>query len=124
LICAYWPTFAGWPTEMFIGPCAEQCFDGSCKVTEPGCRARLAGGIRHRRPKRCRQQRDRPGSRVLRLTLLAPPIVAATLNSRQEEGLTLPRLMHPFPVKWDGQHFHPSASLTATLEPAPCARAD
>ena len=42
-------------------------------------------------------------SRVLRLTLLAPEIVEAILDSRQPEGMTLPALMEPFPVEWEGQ---------------------
>jgi hypothetical protein len=39
-------------------------------------------------------------SRVLRLTLLAPVIVEAILDGRQPDGMTLPVLMAPFPVKW------------------------
>ena len=42
-------------------------------------------------------------SRVLRLTLLAPDIVEAILDGRQPEGMTLPRLMEPFPVSWEQQ---------------------
>ena len=42
-------------------------------------------------------------SRVLRLTLLAPDIVEAILDGRQPEGMTLPKLMKPFPVEW-GSH--------------------
>ena len=42
-------------------------------------------------------------SRVLRLTLLAPEIVEAILDGRQSEGMTLPGLMEPFPVKWEAQ---------------------
>ncbi len=42
-------------------------------------------------------------SRVLRLTLLAPDIVEAILDGRQPEGMTLPRLMEPFPVEWKKQ---------------------
>jgi hypothetical protein len=42
-------------------------------------------------------------SRVLRLTLLAPDIVEAILDGRQPEGMTLPRLMEPFPVEWERQ---------------------
>ena len=42
-------------------------------------------------------------SRVLRLTLLAPDIVEAILDGRQREGVTLPALMQPFPVDWEGQ---------------------
>jgi hypothetical protein len=43
-------------------------------------------------------------SRVLRLTLLAPGFVEAVLDGRQPEGMTLPGLMKPFPVEWEGQH--------------------
>ncbi len=39
-------------------------------------------------------------SRVLRLTLLSPTMVEAILAGRQPEGVTLPGLMEPFPVKW------------------------
>lgn len=42
-------------------------------------------------------------SRLLRLTLLAPDIVEAILDGRQPEGMTLPRLMEPFPVEWERQ---------------------
>ena len=42
-------------------------------------------------------------SRLLRLTLLAPDIVEAILDGRQPEGMTLPGLMNPFPVEWEGQ---------------------
>jgi hypothetical protein len=41
--------------------------------------------------------------RMLRLTLLAPNIVEAILDGRQPEGLTLPRLMQPFPAVWAEQ---------------------
>jgi hypothetical protein len=41
--------------------------------------------------------------RILRLTLLAPGIVEAILDGRQPEGMTLPRLMRPFPVEWEKQ---------------------
>jgi len=63
-------------------------------------------------------------SRLLRLTLLAPDIVKAILDGRQPEGMTLPKLIKPFPVVWDGQRGHISAPLTANLGPAPCGRAD
>ena len=42
-------------------------------------------------------------SRVLRLTLLAPDIVEATLDGRQAENVTLPMLMQPFSVEWQVQ---------------------
>ena len=42
-------------------------------------------------------------SRLLRLTLLAPDIVEAILDGRQPSGMTLPVLMEPFPVEWEGQ---------------------
>ena len=42
---------------------------------------------------------DSSVSRLLRLTLLAPDIVEATLDGRQAEGMTLPGLMDPFPVE-------------------------
>ncbi len=41
--------------------------------------------------------------RLLRLTLLAPSIVAAILNGRQDPDLTLKRLTKPFPIRWDLQ---------------------
>lgn len=41
--------------------------------------------------------------RVLRLTLLAPDIVEATLNGRQPAGLLLEDLLRPFPVGWREQ---------------------
>jgi hypothetical protein len=40
---------------------------------------------------------------VLRLTLLAPDIVQAILDGRQPEGMTLPKLMRPFPIEWARQ---------------------
>lgn len=43
------------------------------------------------------------GSRVLRLTLLAPDIVEAILDGRQPDGMTMPGLMEPFPVEWEKQ---------------------
>lgn len=42
-------------------------------------------------------------ARVLRLTLLAPNIVEAVLDGRQPGGMTLARLMEPFPVEWEKQ---------------------
>jgi hypothetical protein len=49
-------------------------------------------------------------SRVLRLTLLAPDIIEAILDGRQPEGMTLPGLMEPFPVEWEG---HRAGLLTS-----------
>jgi hypothetical protein len=43
-------------------------------------------------------------SRVLRLTLLAPDIVEAILDGRQPEGMTLSKLMRPFPIEWQRQN--------------------
>ena len=40
---------------------------------------------------------------VLRLTLLAPEIVKAILEGRQEEGVTLPVVMDGLPVEWHQQ---------------------
>jgi hypothetical protein len=49
-----------------------------------------------------RIERGYPGT-LLRLTLLAPDIVEAVLDGRQPHGLTLPRLLEPFPTAWAGQ---------------------
>jgi hypothetical protein len=40
---------------------------------------------------------------LMRLTLLAPPIIEAILNGRQPEGITLPALMEGVPAAWDAQ---------------------
>ncbi len=40
---------------------------------------------------------------LLRLTLLAPDIVEALLEGRQPEGMTLPALLGPAPMAWQGQ---------------------
>jgi hypothetical protein len=40
---------------------------------------------------------------LLRLTLLAPNIVEAVLDGQQPDGVTLPRLLEPFPVQWSAQ---------------------
>ena len=42
-------------------------------------------------------------TRVLRLTLLAPNIVEAILDGRQEPEVTLAQVLKPFPLDWDGQ---------------------
>jgi hypothetical protein len=44
-------------------------------------------------------------SRVLRMTLLAPEIVEAVLAGKQPEGLTMARVMKPFPLEWERQSF-------------------
>lgn len=42
-------------------------------------------------------------TRVLRLTLLAPDLVAAILDGRQGPEVTLARLMEPLPAEWTEQ---------------------
>jgi hypothetical protein len=42
-------------------------------------------------------------SRLLRLTLLAPEIIAMIPDGRQPAEMTLPGLMEPFPADWAGQ---------------------
>jgi hypothetical protein len=42
-------------------------------------------------------------SRILRLTLLAPPIVEAVLEGHGVGGLTLAHIMRPFSVDWGVQ---------------------
>lgn len=42
-------------------------------------------------------------TRVLRLTLLAPELVAAILDGRQGPEVTLARMMEPFPLEWQAQ---------------------
>ncbi len=61
---------------------------------------------------------------LLRLTLLAPDIVSAILDGRQPEEMTLSRLMEPFPLEWERQFGHASASLNASLGLAPFARGE
>lgn len=51
-------------------------------------------------------------TRVLRLTLLAPDIVEAILDGKQEPEVTLARLLEPVPVEWSQQ---PSSLLTRHL---------
>ncbi|WP_431285586.1 hypothetical protein ACQW02_12620 [Humitalea sp. 24SJ18S-53] len=55
-------------------------------------------------------------SRVLRLTLLAPEIVEAILDGRQPEAMTLPGLMAPFPVEWEGQMRRPQSSVGLVIQ--------
>ena len=40
---------------------------------------------------------------LLRLTLLAPEIIGAILNGQQPVGMTLPRVLAPFPLEWFAQ---------------------
>jgi hypothetical protein len=49
---------------------------------------------------------------LLRLTLLAPDIVEATLDGRQPDCVTLPRLLDPFPASWAEQTDALSAAAT------------
>ncbi len=42
-------------------------------------------------------------SRVLRMTLLAPEIVEAVLAGHQPPGLTMAKVLQPFPVEWPRQ---------------------
>ena len=44
-------------------------------------------------------------TRVLRLTLLAPEIVEAILDEKQEPEVTLARVLTPFPLEWERQLF-------------------
>ena len=56
-------------------------------------------------------------SRLQRLTLLAPDIVAAILDGRQPEGMTLPGLMEPFPVEWVADRSFAAAIHSAHRRP-------
>ncbi len=49
---------------------------------------------------------------LLRLTLLAPDIIEAILDGRRPPGLSLPRLLEPFPLAWDEQR-------SVVADPAP-----
>ena len=40
---------------------------------------------------------------ILRLTLLAPDVVATALAGTLTAGMALPRLLQPFPVEWEDQ---------------------
>jgi hypothetical protein len=42
-------------------------------------------------------------SRILRVALLAPNIVAAILAGRKDEGMMLARLERPLPANWEEQ---------------------
>ena len=43
-------------------------------------------------------------TRVLRLTLLAPDVVEAILDGKQDEVVTLALVLEPFPARWSEQH--------------------
>ena len=45
-------------------------------------------------------------TRILRLTLLAPDIVAAILDGRHGPAVTLAQVFEPFPVEWERQAVH------------------
>lgn len=49
-------------------------------------------------------------TRVLRLTLLAPDLVEAMLDGTHGPGMTLPRLLEPFPSDWAAQRIHWAAA--------------
>lgn len=49
-------------------------------------------------------------TRVLRLTLLAPDLVEAILDGTEGPGMTLPRLLEPFPTDWAAQRTHWAAA--------------
>jgi hypothetical protein len=53
--------------------------------------------------------------RVLRLTLLAPEVVEATLDGRQLPELQLDGLLKPFPVHWEAQIEHFRSTARARL---------
>ncbi len=40
---------------------------------------------------------------MLRLTLLAPEIVEAIMDGRQQEGVTMSGMIMGFPVEWERQ---------------------
>lgn len=58
-------------------------------------------------------------TRVLRLTLLAPDIIAAILDGQQGPEVALARLLEPFPTCWEDQ-----AATISDLWPASPNRAD
>ena len=60
-------------------------------------------------------------SRLLRLTLLSPAIVEAILAGRQPAETTLPVLMEPFPVEWEGQDLTFAQVKATSASPDPAA---
>jgi hypothetical protein len=93
-----------------------ECGDGVIPVNgDPALIKALARGFRWRRmleegryasisemAKAEGVERGYVGS-LLRLTLLPPAMVEAILAGRQPEGVTLPKMMEPFPVEWRQQ---------------------
>jgi hypothetical protein len=57
---------------------------------------------------------------ILRLTLLAPELVEAILDGRQPDGMTLPRLLDPFPAGWAEQRASP-VTVRHAIQPADAA---
>ena len=59
------------------------------------------------------QERIAPSymTRVLRLTLIAPDIVEATLDGKQGPAVTLARVLEPIPADWAEQRAHLGADL-------------
>lgn len=57
-------------------------------------------------------------SRVLRLTLLAPEIVEAVLDGRQDPEVTLAQVMEHFPLGWARQRGHRADRLSAPMTPS------
>ena len=55
-------------------------------------------------------------SRILRLALLAPVIVEATLAGRTDQALMLEKLEEPLPASWEEQH---ARILNARMPSAP-----
>ncbi len=55
---------------------------------------------------------------LLRLTLFAPNIIEVILNGRQPAGMTLPRLLAPFPACWAEQR---ALSGATSARPGPAA---
>ncbi len=51
---------------------------------------------------------------VLRLTLLAPEIVEAIVDGRHLSAMTLPVLMKPFSLEWEGQRSNYALSVTSS----------
>jgi len=107
--------------KQIIGPdgAVARLGDGGAGVVpvhgDPALTKALARGFRWRRmleegryasiSEMAKAEGDERGyvGSLLRLTLLAPEMVEAVLDGRQPEGVTLPKLMEPFPVEWRQQ---------------------